>query len=457
MIFKTASEKRDSELFRRILEIPEKFRCFQAQAGKWRNLPENYILLGVRESKASGWSLFSEVKKDPSGFNFYLGATHPEIFEAYVRSSFPSKARELFVGSSTDSGDSDFSGKLSSLDIFDYSSITEILSQGWYPELKSLSLGTTELLCNGPGLNGSVGDVTELLKKMPNLESLEIGGYFALSEPVFLPRLKKLDIDVVSNTETLSSKEPTAETFRELFVSEFPLLEEIFIYLDCEGSFKRQTNYLFPEKFLEGKSTPNLKELEISGLFGKGETQQLFESRVWQRCQRKISAISEAYYLAVSIHNEGDTAFVCGVTFTDLAQSEPDCVYHTKVEISGESYRKGYSCVTKLIEEHQLLPAVVVTYECSYKRIGADLSGFFYEECKEVVVIDVDKNPGEDAPEESLVFRGGSSEPLNLKGAGLDSEFSKTIISGMAGEHRVPELLELVDRLCREEAVNQRQ
>lgn len=464
MIFNKFPPKRDLELFQKILEIPTEFRCVQAKPGEW-NLPSNHILLGVKPREFFGWAPFSKVKKNPLGFKFYLGASHPSVFEAYVKSSFPSKARELFVGTSTDSYSPE---NIEYSDLYDYSPITEILSKGWYPELRTLSLGTTELFCNGEGIHGSIGDITELLKRMPNLEQLEIGGYFYLSETISLPMLKNIDINVFSYCKTPVSQEPTIDTFDNLFQSELPLLEDFSVNLTCNGDFQRQTNYLFPSKFLKGKATPSLKVLEIIGLFGKGESQKLVESKVWQHCQERYSAICEAYYLAVDVHYEADTAFVCGVTFTDPTQDEPDRVYHSKIDIpgeyqSGEFYKRELPCIVKLIEEHQLLPAVVVvdgfTFLNNYNKpgLGAYLSDYFYQEGKEVAVIGVAKNPREDTPKEWQVFRGNSSKPLYVKATGLDDEFSQSVISRMAGEYRIPTLLKLVDRLCRDEANNENQ
>jgi len=460
MIFREAPDKRDLELFHRILEIPQEFRCQQSTTGTW-NLPKNHILLGVRQSEFFGWTKLSKVEQAPIGFKFYLGASHFDVFESYVNSSFPSKAHELFVGNST----YDYSPpNISFGEIHDYSPITEILTKGWYPKLKHLSLGTTELFCNAEGINGSVGNITELLKRMPNLEKLELGGYFAIDEPISLPKLKEIDINVVSCCETPVSKEPTEETFKNLCKSDLPLLEDFCVNLSCDGDFKRQTNYYFPEKFLEGKSTPNLKKIEISGLFRKGESQRLAKSKVGKDCIRLFSNISEAYFLAVDVHYEADTAYVCGVTFSDHMQSDPDKVYYSKLSTpgeyqSGEFYKRELPCIVKLIEEHMLLPAVIVidgfTYLDSSNRwgLGAHLSDTFFQEGKEVAVIGVAKNRRENTPKEWQVYRGDSSKPLYVKAVGLDDEFSKDIISNMSGAYRIPSLLKLVDRLCRDKAV----
>src|SRR5688572_28246889 len=101
MIFTKKSRKMDLELYREILNIPSGYRCIQSRPGGW-NLPTNEILLGVKKSEYFGWSEFSQIEKRPSGFQFYNGSSHLNVFIAYVNSSFPSGVCDLFIGSSTD-------------------------------------------------------------------------------------------------------------------------------------------------------------------------------------------------------------------------------------------------------------------------------------------------------------------------------------------------------------------
>lgn len=452
-------DNNDLELYESIQEIPQEFRCEQSSPGMWK-LPKNQILLGVKKCASMGWTEVSKIEVPPEGFQFYLGSNHPNVFRAYVNSSFPKKVTDLFIGNSTE----DYSTLGSSFsDQNDYSQITEIISKGSYPELKAFSYETSKLFCNGNGLNGSVGDITELLKKMPNLESLEIGGFFTLSEPIILPKLKVLTVITIAIESLPLAKEPTETTFKNLFESDFPLLKEIEMDVDGENSFERKTNYSFPTKFLDGLSTPSLESLELRGLFKKGENQRLRNSEVWKGCHRTPCKIEEAYFLAIDVHYEGDTAFVCGIVFSDHTQTEPDKVYYSELTVSsdyeaGEFYKRELPCIIKLIEEHELFPKVIIVDGFSYldnnrrAGLGAHLYKYLGQQDKYVSVIGVAKNPMTDTPEEWKVFRGDSLKPLYVKAIDLDDRFSRDIVSNMSGAHRIPTLLKLVDRLCREKA-----
>lgn len=459
MIFTKKPSKEDFELYQQVLHIPSEYRCIQSRAGAW-NLPTNQILLGVKESDFLGWSEFSKIERCPSGFQFYIGSSHLDVFTAYVNSSFPSKACSLFVGGSTDCYRPQNSIESNNVD---YSPITEILSQGFYPKLKIFRFGITELFCNGAGLNGAVGDITELLIKMPNLERLEIGGSFTLTRPVRLPKLRQLDIHIVDTCEVSVSREPSEDTFTNLFTSELPALNELTIDFNCDGNFERKTHYSFPDEFLHAVPIPNLNYLELSGLFKEGEVERLKESVVWKKCQRKNCSIGEAYYLAIDVHYTGETAYVAGVSFTNPLQTDPDRIYFSELKVpgeyeSGEFYKRELPCILKLVEEHHLNPAVIIidgyVYLDGINRwgLGARLSNHFYQQGRKISVIGVAKNRRQDTPKDWEVFRGGSSKPLYVKAVGLDDEFSRKLIAGMSGNHRQPTLLKLADTLCRKRA-----
>ncbi|MET1257497.1 hypothetical protein [Aliikangiella maris] len=457
MIFKNKPSKEDLELYQQILDIPTEYRCIQSRSGEW-NLPINQILLGVKESRFFGWSEFSKIVKSPAGFKFYLGSSHLNVFTSYANSSFPSKVHDLFVGSSTECYKPI---KTTESDYLDYSPVTEILASVYYPELKVFRYGITELFCNGEGLNGAVGDITGLLDKMPKLEHLEIGGSFTVNKPINFSNLKELSIQVVDACELPVSKEPSEETFTNLLKSNSPSLNSLTIDFNCYGDFERRTNYVFPDEFLNAESMPNLSYIEISGLFKKGEIKRLKESLIWEKSQRKFCNISEAYYLAIDVHYEGDSAFVAGVSFTDPSQKEPDRVYYSELNVpgeyeSGEFYKRELPCITKLIDEHQLNPSVIIIDGFVYLDsvnswgLGARLSHHYFQQGREISVIGVAKNPRQNIPKNWEVFRGSSLKPLYVRAVGLDDEFSRNIIKSMSGEHRQPTLLKLADKLCRE-------
>lgn len=461
MFFK--SQKENLALFSKMMEISQEYRCIQSKLGHC-DLPMNRVLLGVKQWNTYGWAEFSEVNTEPAGFDFYIGGLHESVFEAYVTSSYPATETSLFVGYSTDCYALNEHSSL--LEILDYSAITAILSKAYYPKLKTLRLGITELLSNSEGVNGAVGDITELLAKMPNLERLEIGGYFILSRPLHLPQLKSLTITVAENWTIALNQEPSEQCFNHLFESNLPALSEMYIYLNCAGDFERGIRYCFPEKFLNSESTPNLSTLEINGLVCQGETQRLTESRIWCGLKSKFNYLTEACFLAVDVHYFNDRAYVCGVSFSQPKQEQPDEVFYSELDVpgeyvSGEFYKRELPCILKLLEEHCLNPRVIIidgfVYLDDTNRwgLGAHLSYACSQDCQDVDVIGVAKNARKEMPKEWEVIRGSSSKPLYVAASGLDNGFARDLIATMAGEYRMPTLLKMADSLCRERALQQ--
>ena len=55
----------------------------------------------------------------------------------------------------------------------------------------------------------------------------------------------------------------------------------------------------------------------------------------------------------------------------------------------------------------------------------------------------------ESSPVVSMVHRGGSLRPLYVTAVGMSLEVAAQSVRGMAGRHRIPELVRRVDRLAR--------
>lgn len=448
-----------ARLFKELKKIEKGYLCVKEQP-KRSGYPEKVLLLGVKKNKVRNAVDFSYYGKMPDSVKFYIGDNHLDVFKAYVKSSIPENEIDLFVGHSTDCYEQKI-GR-SSWDI-DYSEITQVLSEADFPKVKRFRLGVSELFENGPGIKGSIGNVTNLLKKMPNVECLELGGYFLLDEPLNFSRLQHLSIKVVDYCETDTSKEPCVDTLSNIFLSSFPQLKSLYLDLNCEGNFSRESFYEFPQRFLDLECTQNLESLYISGLFRKGETQKLKSSLLWSKIDRKDEHLTEAYFLAVDVQYEGEVAFVCGVSFSSPIQERPDNVYYTELKVPdcyvpGEFYKRELPCIVKLLEEHDLSPGVIIvdgyTYLDNTKTfgLGAKLSAYFSEKGKEVLTIGVAKNPRKNTPKQWQIYRGNSTKPLFVSALGMNNEFAINVISNMAGEHRIPKLLKLADTLCRRSA-----
>jgi len=459
--------KNDSVLYQKILALPKESRCIASQSTDGKP-PTNNIVLGANKNEQYGWTEFAEIVDPTPEIEFYIGSTHFDLFEAYVNSSFPAKANTLFVGHSTDNYIPSEPTEIYPDYPYDYSLITKILSKGSYPNLKKFSLGVSELFYNGCGHSGAIGEVTELLEKMPNIDDLLLNGSFSLTKPLNLPKLKELEISIVGMIDNELSEAPSQETFLNLFKSNLPAIEKLIIDFDCDGDFESGLSYSFPEEFLNGQSMPNLNVLEIAGLFKSGEMEALKESAIFETCKHidhdEARERPETCYLAIDVHYEGETAFVAGLTFSDPTQKEPDHIYYSELAApgeykSGEFYKRELPCIIKLIEENNLFPSVIIIDGFTYlddernQGLGARLEGYFSAQDKYVGVIGVAKNPRKETPKSWEVLRGSSAKPLYVKAAGMNDDFARKVISEMHGEYRHPTLLKLVDQLCREKAL----
>ena len=454
-----SAKEEDQELAKALINIPEEYRCFQV-APESRGMREGYMVLGVKQSDHYGWESVSILPERAIGIKFYLGASHLDLFEAYGKSSFPAQAEELFIGYSTEgykNPDYEFECQ------YDYSSIVKALSSTKFPKLRRLSLGVSELFCNAHGTAGAIGDITELLENMPNLEMLHIGGYFELNNPICLPKLESLEVEVVGEWEVSVTRPITEETQRNLFLSEFPKLKKFWAELDFYQTLESGIAYAFPEPFLMRENMPSLDRVEFQGFYKLGETKRLEESLLWQKAAIKFSEITESKILAVDVHYQDNQAFVAGITFSSVSQSAPSEVYYSQLEVpseyqSGEFYKRELPCITKLIKEHDLKPDLIIIDgyvhldDSGKKGLGAHLADYLYDNSIETKVIGVAKNPRVGAPEVWNVYRGESSKPLYVDSVGIRSDIARRLILKMVGQNRIPTLLKLVDRLCRDKA-----
>jgi len=201
-----------------------------------------------------------------TGFNFYLGGSMQSLMSSFSTSVFPSKIEHLSIGNS--------SYAESPVDT-NYIEMIEVLESCNFINLKSLCLGCWELFCNSHCLYGKLGDITSILKNSPNLEYLGLYGNFQLSQSLSLNRLKDLTIELDDPETNVNGGFITQSTLDFILESQFSMLEEVYIDLECD---KNDYSYTFPNKFLEGLTMPQLKKIEIAGGFANQEKERLLKS-----------------------------------------------------------------------------------------------------------------------------------------------------------------------------------
>ncbi|WP_051332714.1 endonuclease V [Cucumibacter marinus] len=161
--------------------------------------------------------------------------------------------------------------------------------------------------------------------------------------------------------------------------------------------------------------------------------------------------------LDVDYREEGG-AVAAGVLFADWTDHGPQKVLTARcAEVA--PYRPGYlferelPCLMAVIEQLESLPDAVVID--GYVTLGADrrdgLGAHLHHALGGAVpVIGVAKNRFRDTPPETEVLRGRSGHPLYVTAIGMDEAEARQHIADMHGPYRLPTLLRLADRACRE-------
>ena len=231
---------------------------------KWRDLDKEGFQ-GHKKIKNENIGYYAFKVNNQTAHLFFGGCeiTH-ELLEILVCSLYSQTIEELYVGILNVSHGN-----------YDYEKSVEILSKAFFPNLKRCSIGSYDELYNG-GMNftGKLGDVTSLVKKMPNIEELELCGHFEFIEKIKFSHLKKLTLWSDSDTSCLSDKpnDISQETLDNFLLSDLPKLNYLELFVDDDSTFQ------FPKAFLEAKTVPKLELMDIEGGFLVGEEEKLLSS-----------------------------------------------------------------------------------------------------------------------------------------------------------------------------------
>jgi deoxyribonuclease V len=119
----------------------------------------------------------------------------------------------------------------------------------------------------------------------------------------------------------------------------------------------------------------------------------------------------------------------------------------------GQFYKRELPCILELLRQLRCLPAYIVVdgyvYLDDAKKPG--LGKHLYDALQaKSTVIGVAKTRFKDISEGSELCRGTSQKPLYITAAGISDSEARTFITRMYGEHRIPAMLKLVDRLSRQ-------
>jgi deoxyribonuclease V len=161
--------------------------------------------------------------------------------------------------------------------------------------------------------------------------------------------------------------------------------------------------------------------------------------------------------LAVDVDYRAGQAWAAGVLFRDWSDARPALARVVACEATedyrpGEFFRRELPCIQRLLREiDQPLECILID---GFVHLGGERQpglGWHLFTALEgrIPVIGVAKSRFRDTPAETQVLRGHSNRPLYVTAAGIDEELARQRIGSMHGEHRLPTLLQRVDRLCR--------
>ncbi|CAA6802358.1 MAG: Unknown protein [uncultured Sulfurovum sp.] len=241
------------------------------------NIPANWR--DLNKEKLHG---HEEIKKENIGYYLFkvnideahviFGGCEPAhaLLKVLVRSLYSQTIKKLHIGIFNESHGN-----------YDYEDSVQILSKGFFPNLKIFSIGFYDELYNG-GMNfaGKLGDVTTLVQKMPRIEELELMGFFELKQKVDFQYLRKLTLWSDSDSIGWLSlyHDISQDTLDNFLLSNLPKVNCLELFLDDDSHF------VFPQIFLEAKTVSKLELMDIEGGFLIGEEEKLLESALADSC-----------------------------------------------------------------------------------------------------------------------------------------------------------------------------
>jgi deoxyribonuclease V len=165
-----------------------------------------------------------------------------------------------------------------------------------------------------------------------------------------------------------------------------------------------------------------------------------------------------AMILAVDVSYREGRAIAAGVLFRAWDDSEPRQTLFAQVAktasyVPGQFYKRELPCILAVVQQLEQLPEYILIdgYVTLGIRRRPGLGKRLYDALEsQAAVVGVAKTRFKDTPADARVYRGKSQRPLYVTAVGIDETEARRLVAGMHGEHRVPEMLRLADRLSRQ-------
>ena len=161
--------------------------------------------------------------------------------------------------------------------------------------------------------------------------------------------------------------------------------------------------------------------------------------------------------IAVDAAYREHIAFVAGVVFDQWDDDRPVDIISKPISgfdkyVPGEFYRRELIGILELLKNDRIKPEHIVVDGYVYLDgvSKAGLGKYLYDALGgKVSVIGVAKAAFKDIPDEYMIYRGRSRKPLYVTSAGVETALAKRWVLTMKGPYRRPDLLRLVDQVCR--------
>lgn len=248
----------------KLQQVIQTMQSLQADKVETQAAGLQVVYFGIPLSEQGSVTDLKSVPQQATDFHFYLGSDAGDLIQSFIDSPFAQQVERLHIGNSSyNRGNGS-----------DYTEIVRMLARGDFPRLQVLELGVWQLYSNSHCAFGNLGNVSSLLSRLTQLESLGLYGHFDLSHPLSLNKLKSLYIQTDDPVTCLNDGVISQATVTHLFASTFPELEDAYIDL---SNNKATEPYEAPDLFRDWEHVPKLKRLELDGPFTQ-EVKHNFEA-----------------------------------------------------------------------------------------------------------------------------------------------------------------------------------
>lgn len=168
-----------------------------------------------------------------------------------------------------------------------------------------------------------------------------------------------------------------------------------------------------------------------------------------------IYLILDVYYKEF---NNNTIATVAGIRFSGIEKHHilneyKTTIYNVESYQPGQFYKREMPCLVTLIEKIQESFDVIIIDGYVYldKWQKAGLGKHLYDNLSvKKPIIGIAKTHFYDIPQDYAVYHGISKNPLYVTCIDFNISVSKNLVKNLQGNHRIPDIIKMVDKLTRQ-------